>query len=141
MSVVVLLYKWDAGEGYSVTGFHLSGSSTARHTKTLEYKIGLVAHKTLLRRILVKWPRGHDVPQMPKTARERFVVLASPTCFRPWGYQKINFQRIVDTFWPTRTNSRNKFCQKHFYLYFCDAVPVVPLPDLCAGEESGFFLL
>lgn len=40
-----------------------------------------------------------------------------------------------------RTNCRKRFCRKLYFSYLCDAVPVVPLPDLCAGDESGFFLL
>ena len=51
--------------------------------------------------------------------------------------------QLMDSLWntPMRTNYRKKFCRKQFFSYFCGAVPVVPLPDLCAGDESGFFLI
>ena len=45
------------------------------------------------------------------------------------------------SFWPMRTNCRKRFCRNLYFSYLCDAVPVVPLPDLCAGDESVFFLL
>ena len=35
---------------------------------------------------------------------------------------------------------RKIFCQISNSSYICIAVPVVPLPDLSAGDESGFFL-
>ena len=43
------------------------------------------------------------------------------------------------SFWPMRTNCRKRFCRKLFFPISLRCSPVVPLPDLCAGDESGFF--